>query len=270
MAQDYDKIFKENIEEIILPLAEKILDIHPEKLEEIPDDLQVTLERKPDFLKKVVHVDSSKDYILQIEFQKEDEAKMLYRMAEYYTILLRKYELEVRQFVFFIGKGKAQMKTSLKHMHFEFSFKLLNLQEYSYKQFVFSDKPEEIILAILADFGKESPEEVVKVILEKLKTSPSETFRKEKCVVQLEVLSVLRNLQAEIIKQLEVMGLTYDLKNDLRFKQGIKEGQEKGQETKAITAIKKMLADNFSFEQIAKYLEVTVDFVKKIAKETKK
>jgi hypothetical protein len=38
MAQDYDKVFKENIEEIILPLAEKLLNIHPEKLEEIPDD----------------------------------------------------------------------------------------------------------------------------------------------------------------------------------------------------------------------------------------
>ena len=32
MAQDYDKIFKENIEEIILPLAEQLLNIKVEKL----------------------------------------------------------------------------------------------------------------------------------------------------------------------------------------------------------------------------------------------
>jgi hypothetical protein len=31
MAQDYDKVFKENMEEIILPLAEKVLNINPEK-----------------------------------------------------------------------------------------------------------------------------------------------------------------------------------------------------------------------------------------------
>lgn len=48
MSQDYDKIFKENIEEIILPLAKKVLNIDPEGLEEIPDDLQHTIERKPD------------------------------------------------------------------------------------------------------------------------------------------------------------------------------------------------------------------------------
>lgn len=51
MAQDYDKIFKENIEEIILPLTEKLLNIHPEKSEEIPDDLQRTIERKPEIAK---------------------------------------------------------------------------------------------------------------------------------------------------------------------------------------------------------------------------
>ncbi len=40
MAQEYDKIFKENIEQIALPLAEKLLGIRPEKLEEISLDLQ--------------------------------------------------------------------------------------------------------------------------------------------------------------------------------------------------------------------------------------
>lgn len=52
MANEYDKVFKENIEEIILPLAEKLFGIHPETLEEIPDDLQITIERKPDFFEK--------------------------------------------------------------------------------------------------------------------------------------------------------------------------------------------------------------------------
>lgn len=73
MAQDYDKIFKENIEEIIVPLAEKLLNVRLEKLEKITQDLQHTIERKPDFFKKVVHKDSSKDYILHIEFQVVDE-----------------------------------------------------------------------------------------------------------------------------------------------------------------------------------------------------
>jgi len=52
------------------------LNINPKNLREIPNDLQITLERKPDFLKRVVTDKSvnlkdkkQKDFILQIEFQ---------------------------------------------------------------------------------------------------------------------------------------------------------------------------------------------------------
>jgi hypothetical protein len=50
MGNDYDRIIKENIEAVILPLLEKLLGLErPGKLEHIPDELQLTLERKPDF-----------------------------------------------------------------------------------------------------------------------------------------------------------------------------------------------------------------------------
>ena len=54
MPNEYDKIFKENIEAVILPIADKLLGIYATHLEEIPADLQVTLERKPDFTKKAL------------------------------------------------------------------------------------------------------------------------------------------------------------------------------------------------------------------------
>jgi hypothetical protein len=149
MAQDYDKIFKENIEEIILPLAKKVLNIDPEGLEEIPDDLQYTIERKPDFLKKVIHKDSTKDYVLHIEFQVVDEPKMVYRMLEYYALLFRDYKIENKQYVFYIGSGKAKMPTQVSHKKLQFSFEVINMQEIDYRQFVNSSKPEEVILAIL-------------------------------------------------------------------------------------------------------------------------
>ncbi len=68
MGQDYDKILKENIEALIIPLADKLLGLSLGKLEELPDDIQATLERKPDFLKRVTEGDGS-PYILHIEFQ---------------------------------------------------------------------------------------------------------------------------------------------------------------------------------------------------------
>ena len=73
MAQDYDKIFKENIEELLPSMAKVLLGIDPFSMEEIPDDLQHTIERRPDFLKKVHRNAGREDYILHLEFHVKDE-----------------------------------------------------------------------------------------------------------------------------------------------------------------------------------------------------
>ena len=52
-ANEYDRIMKENIEPVLLPFAQKLLGLQGAKYTTIKDDLHVTIERKPDFLKKV-------------------------------------------------------------------------------------------------------------------------------------------------------------------------------------------------------------------------
>ncbi|MCS6796326.1 MAG: hypothetical protein NZ516_10240 [Raineya sp.] len=274
MAQEYDKILRENIEPLVVPLVQHLLGLQIETLEEIPDDLQVTLERYPDFLKKVLHQDSSQNYILHVEFQVEDSPEMIYRMIEYHAILLRKYKLSVRQYVFYIGGKKIKkMVSAIQHANFSFQFTLINLQDYDCELFLASEVPEMLILAILANFGSQNPEQVADKILSKLKTLPLETFQKQKSVVQLEVLANLRNLQEIVTKLVEKMALTYNLENDVRFRQGveigIEKGLRKGEYRKTIIAIKEMLADNFPLEKIAKYLHVSVDFVKQVAEKLK-
>ncbi|MCS6796651.1 MAG: hypothetical protein NZ516_11910 [Raineya sp.] len=83
---------------------------------------------------------------LHIEFQVEDSEEMIYRMAEYYAILLRKYRLEVHQYVFYIAKTNPKMTTKISCKNFDFGFTLINLQDYSHEIFLNSDIPEEVIL----------------------------------------------------------------------------------------------------------------------------
>ncbi|MEM6841976.1 MAG: hypothetical protein AAF632_07100 [Bacteroidota bacterium] len=45
MANEYDKIIKENIEAVILPLSNKLFGILPEAMEEVTVDLQLTARR---------------------------------------------------------------------------------------------------------------------------------------------------------------------------------------------------------------------------------
>ncbi len=58
------------------------------------------------------------------------------------------------------------------------------------------------------------------------------------------------------------MALTYDIRSDIRFKQG-------KQET-LTNATKRMLKANFSHDQIMNILEVSSDFIKEVAKSMKK
>ncbi len=265
-SQEYDKIFKENIEELIIPFAEKLLNINPKNLREIPNDLQTTLERKPDFLKKVIadkaQKEKIKDFILHIEFQTVDEKDMAHRMNEYYAILYRKYKLDVHQYVFFIGTGKAKMKQIIEAKNLSFRFDVINMQDFSYELFLNSNKPEEIILAILADFGKTDSDTIIKNILQKIKDLPIENSIQKKTVIQLEVLSKLRKLQSQIIKHITAMALTYNIEEDLRYKQG--------ELKRAVESITEMLKDGLAYEKIAKYAKVSKEFVEEIAKQIKK
>lgn len=95
MANDYDRILKENIAALFLPLSEKYLNIRIQKSEELKDKLQTTIEKEPDFI-RIVETDSGEKFILQLEFQSVDEEGMIYRMQEYYGILRKKYALPVK------------------------------------------------------------------------------------------------------------------------------------------------------------------------------
>ncbi len=84
MGNDYDKILKENIAALLLPLTEKYLGIRIKDSRELKDKLQATIEKEPDFI-RVVRTDKDEEFILHLEFQTQDEEGMIYRMQEYVT-----------------------------------------------------------------------------------------------------------------------------------------------------------------------------------------
>ena len=154
MAQEYDKILKENIEALIIPLADKLLGLTLGQLEELPDDLQTTLERKPDFLKRVVgSVDAP--YLLHLEFQVKDEPNMINRMLLYYAMLREKYQERVKQYVVFMGRRSPRMSTQLTEDLIDYRFTLVDIRQLNYRPLLDeATQPEEAVLAILSDFKK--------------------------------------------------------------------------------------------------------------------
>ncbi len=266
MANDYDKILKENIASLFLPLSEKYLGIRIRRSEELKDKLQTTIEKEPDFI-RIVETDIGERFILHLEFQTVDEDGMIYRMQEYYGLLRRKYALSIKQFIIYLGQKPSRMETKLAPEEVFTGFTLKSLREYSHRSLLASEVPEEIILTILSDFEGKRPVEVLKKILSKLKEINGEEIVLRKYIRQLSVLARLRNLTKETKKQVEDMGLTYNIEQDYLYQ----EGRKKEKEELTIKLITKLLRDKtLSNEKIAQLLDVPVEYVKQIAKELAK
>ncbi len=183
-------------------------------------------------------------------------------MLEYYALVFRIHKLKLKQIVFYLGEGKAKMNTKINHDDLNFEFSLVNIQEIDYTDFINSDKPEEVILAILANFQNKKPEIIISSILQRIIKLTKPNLQQLKYVKQLEILSLLRDLQEETLNQSKNMALIFPIEKDIRFKQG--------KEQQAVLAIKGFAEQNVPKEKIAEYLQVSLEFVEKIIKSIKK
>jgi hypothetical protein len=259
-SSQYDKIFKENIEAVITSIMQNVLEITAVSMEELPDDIQHTKERKPDTLKKITD-DKGNTFVLQIEFQVKDEDEMVYRMGEYYFMLERKYKLPVKQFVIFLGLDNPKMPTKLDRERLKFSYPLISLSTLNYHIFLNSDKPEEIILGILANFQGENPENALKQILVRVKETTKGDFSLNRYFNQLRVLAQLRNLELNLKNAMDSIAEYIKEERDVLFLRGLDKGKEKEQ-VKFVTYL--LQEGNKAYDQIADIAGTTVDFVKSV------
>ena len=220
---DFDKILKENIEAVFLPIVEEMLGISIKETFELKDSLQITIKREPDFLKRVID-ENGKEWILHLEFQTTNDPNMIYRMAEYKALLLRKYQIPVRQVVIYLGSEKPKMRTELAKEEQITGFELKDIQEFSTQSTLDSEVPEEIILSILTDYKKADAEKVIDQIIYKLQKASKSESELSKSIQQLIVLSRLRNLHEKIEQKVNDMPITYDIKTDSFYIRGIEEG----------------------------------------------
>lgn len=260
MPNEYDRIIKESIEAVILPLSAKLFGIRPEAMEEITVDLHLTLERKPDVLRRITHEDGQKN-ILHIEFQVRDDVAMVLRMQTYRALLQEIHQLPVRQFVVYLGQRTPTIKTSIAALiegdENNFRFGLVDIHQYDYERLLSSDIPEEILLAVLGDFKNESPEVVVSNILKRLQIASQDVSKLPRYVRQLVVMSKLRNLQNNTLQHIETMPFEFDIESDVVYQRGKEEGKEE--------MINEMLRDEaLPLEKIATYASVSIDYVKQL------
>ncbi|MEM6865148.1 MAG: hypothetical protein AAF575_08195, partial [Bacteroidota bacterium] len=188
---DYDKIIKENIEAVFLPLLEKFTGIKIVESTEVKDKIQRILEREPDFLKKVTD-QSGKELILQLEFQTQNDMEMVYRMAEYKSLIQRKHKLPVKQFVIYLGADEPKMKTTLEPDQQITGFELQTIHDLKHEELTSSQIPQEILLTVLSNYEEKDAEKVISGIIAKLQALSHSQSELEGYLKRLTVLSRLR------------------------------------------------------------------------------
>jgi hypothetical protein len=263
----YDKIVKENIESIIPALMNSVLGFKVMESTVIKEKLQQTKEKEADVLRIITDPSGGK-FILHLEFQVDDYKKMVYRMIDYWGLLKSKYKLHVRQFVIFIGDKEPTMKTVLAEDGNYFQFQLINITQFDYLRFLNSTNPEEIILAILGDFGSENPLTALSQIIHRLEETKTDQTTLQKHFRQLRILAKLRKLEVNFDDMIQNMAKYLDVKNDYLYIKGQKDGQDIAREKEQTKFVTFLLQEGSrSFEQIADIAGVAVDFVKSVQRQ---
>ncbi|MBF0488001.1 MAG: hypothetical protein HQK98_07550 [Nitrospirae bacterium] len=227
MSKRYDKIIKEILKDVVDTLITEVIGLKIVKSTVLETKLQVTNEREADFVFRVELEDCSVS-LLHVEFQATNYSMMVYRELRYWVYLTEVHGIAPLQYVFYIGNEPLTMKDSLSSNTTTHRYNLIDMRDVDCEKFLYSDKPEEVIISILCNYQQKGVKIFIREILSRLtELVPEETLR-GKYIRQVEVLSQLRDLQGEILKEAEAMALMYDMERDLRFKQGRERGVAEG------------------------------------------
>ena len=266
-ANQFDKVIKENLDAVLPMLMKRIVGLEIKTMQEIRFDIQRTKERISDSLSLVTDI-NNETFILHNEFQVKDDPDMVYRMNEYYGMILRKYKLEIRQYVFYLSDDMPKMMTEINHKRLKFSFDLIPMNSISYKVFLESANPAENILAILGNNDGETQNKVIDDIVSHIILQVPTELEQRKFLQQLLIISRLRKLQQITENIMENISYYINVEEDVFYRKGEAVGEAIGEAKKSRKIVQSLLLEsNFSVEKIAHLADVSIDFVLEIKKE---
>ena len=259
MGKRYDKIFKENLQEIFPQVLSAYTGIAYEEVKVLPVELVKSIEREPDFLYRIRTAQGTQ--ILHVDVQTKYDASMHQRMYLYSSLLFDKYRLPVKQIVLFIGSGKQAMPDQIEMPDFTYQYQLIDFRRIPYRSLLDSDNPAKALFAILGDFGEDSKEKAAQNILAALSRTAKNNpvfFR------HLQVLAELRKLGAFIKQIEEIMALDIRDEETTLYKAGIRHGKAEGKAQGKAEVAARLLRRGMSLEAVAEVTGLNLAAITKI------
>jgi predicted transposase YdaD len=170
--------------------------------------------------------------IIHIEIQVQKDKTLPERMLDYFYVIRKKYGKTPTQIVLFVGKGnpppsKFELKDEFQIQNLSFNFLVLDMKKIDPDVFIKSDKPEEVIVGVLAGKYREKPEAFSKVV-----KKISEIVKNEKEVIKyMNDINFLASLFDVKIK-VKPMPIQIDIRKAPFYRwgreEGLKEGEQRG------------------------------------------
>jgi predicted transposase YdaD len=223
----FDLVLKEILSRAIgkiisIATGEKI----EEKLEDATREIKFLKSLRPDLIFK------AGEKIFHIEIQAQQDKTLPKRMLIYSVVIEEKFGKEPVQIVLFVGKGNpppSYFKSEFKFL----KFKVVDWKKINPDEFLKSDKPEEVVLGVLAGKYREKPEVFKKVIRKISKIIKN----KKELLKYMEDISFLGSLFDVEIKA-EPMPIQIDIRKTLFYKWGEREGEKRGEKRGIVKGLK--------------------------------
>ena len=207
---------------------------------------------------------------MHIEWQSTNDPAMAARMALYDLLLAQTYKLDVLGAVLYLGNDPLRMKDTWSFFDFWYRCKMIDVRQLDPEIFLSSDNAGEVMFAILAGSSDIAQKKaVVHRILAKLQelfAGDAATLRVK--IKQLELLSLLRGktIQQFIIQEEQKMPVTIDIREDLRYQQGV----EVGQEEKSMIVAEKLLKRGMDILSVQEITGLSLDKLQEIVRRLEK
>jgi predicted transposase YdaD len=225
------KRFDPILKEIFSKAAGKLISIATGKqinkeLEDITTEIEFVKSLRPDMVfrtgKKIFH----------IEIQAQQDKDLPERMLIYSLAIKEKFGQKPVQIILFVGKGNPP-PPFFKDEFTIHNFIVLDMKKVAPDVFIKSDKPEEVIVGILAGKFKDKPQTI-----EKVKERIVEIVKNEKEVIKyIDSISFLAGL-FDVKIEVKPMPIQVDIRKTFLYKWGKEEGLKEGEQRGLVKGLK--------------------------------
>ena len=267
---DKDLISKQLLKRLLVDFGTRLFKLDIVEAELLSSE-QPRIEGKRADLVARVKNGQGESYILHVEIQNDNRSDVPLRMMRYYTDLALEHAGEkVMQHLLYIGKASLTMPDHVRGHDWLYRYNVLDMRSQDSADFLKSNNPDALVLAILCDPKGSEPSALVAQIIEKLRRLHGDKLDSLRdSLKMLDILASNRDLQnvvkenAEMYIDVEKLGI-YQLVKEKGEARGLKQGLERGLERGHREILSRLLT-KLPPEQVADLSGVPLAKVKTIA-----